>query len=64
MNLKQTKDLLSVTQDFLTNKSSKDNKIRSKIMIISNRMSKEKRFGTPRKNSKNKKYKNFKAHIY
>ena len=28
-------------------------------MIISNRMSKEKRFGTPRKNSKNKKYKNF-----
>ena len=28
-------------------------------MIISNRMSKEKRFGTPRKNEKNKKYKNF-----
>ena len=55
MNLKQTKDLLSVTQDFLTNKSSKDNKIRSKIMIISNRMPKEKRFGTPKRNSKNKK---------
>lgn len=28
-------------------------------MEFSSRMSKEKRFGTPRKNSKNKKYKNF-----